>query len=244
MRGNITLRETDDRLYFGNGRMTLCFDRASGNWLSLESELLALSPSGLPDCLLRLGGKSGSSLHEGLNVNWASQVFTGTHIEGADIRLTGHCLRQTQDAVELILRGEVGDFLLDRIYSLTDEGLLIRRFEATYRGETTEFVRGAVYYTPAFSGLTFAEYPGSVIPGENDLRRGAAPSVCVSPSSRASARPFSSFLTANVTRPPRARNSYPATRAAPPPPRISAWTPCVRTPPFSSAESMPRPSVM
>ena len=178
MRGNITLRETDDRLYFGNGRMTLCFDRASGNWLSLESELLALSPSGLPDCVLRLGGRSGSTLHEGLNVNWAGQLFTGTHVEGADIRLTGHCLRQTQDAVELILRGEVGDFLLDRIYSLTDEGLLIRRFEATYRGETTEFVRGAVYYTPAFSGLTFAEYPGSVIPGENDLRRGTAPSVC------------------------------------------------------------------
>ena len=178
MRGHITLQASERELRFGNGRLTLRFDAKTGRWLGLESERLTMTESGLSDCLLRLGGKSGSSLHEGLNVHWASQVFTGTHILGANVRLLSHALRQTQDAVELILRGEEGDFLLDRIYSLTDEGLLIRRFEATYRGETTEFVRGAVYYTPAFSGLAFAEYPGSVIPGENDLRRGAAPSVC------------------------------------------------------------------
>lgn len=177
MRGNITLRETDDRLYFGNGRMTLCFDRASGNWLSLESELLSLAPSGLPDCVLRLGGHSGSTLHEGLNVNWAGQLFTGTHVEGADIRLTGHSLRQTQSAVQLVLSGEFGRFRLNRIYELTDDGLLCRRFEAEYRGDEPEFLRGAAYYTPVLTGLTHAEFPGGSIPGENELGKRACPRV-------------------------------------------------------------------
>ncbi len=178
MRRDVTLRECENELLFGNGQFTLRFDAKTGRWLGLESGQLTMAESGLPDCVLRLGGKSGSSLHDGLNVHWASQVFTGTYTLGANLRLLSHALRETQDAVELILRGEEGDFLLDRIYSLTDEGLLIRRFEAAYRGEQTEFVRGAVYYTPAFSGLTFAEYPGSAVPGENDLRRGVAPSVC------------------------------------------------------------------
>lgn len=178
MRGHITLQETSRELIFGSDRLTLRFDRSSGAWLSLESDLLSLQASGLPDCLLRVGGVSGSSLHEGLNVSWASQTFSGTHIECASVRLTGHSLRQTQSAVELTLEGESDRFLLRRIYALTDEGTLERRFEAVYRGEGTELVRGVVFYTPSLDAEMLAEFPGQSIPGENRLGERPAPTVC------------------------------------------------------------------
>ena len=106
MRRDVTLRECENELLFGNRQFTLRFDAKTGRWLGLESGQLTMAESGLPDCVLRLGGKSGSSLHDGLNVHWASQVFTGTYTLGANLRLLSHALRETQDAVELILRGE------------------------------------------------------------------------------------------------------------------------------------------
>ncbi len=165
MRGTQFLREEGSFLLFGNARITLRFEKATGKLTDFTADGMTFAKADLPDLMLCLGGHTVSSLDpDKLNVQWARMLYRDTTVRGADAKLSGYCTRQTAEGTQLRLATAFAGFEATAVYTIGEGAEFTRTFELTSLSDEPVRLRGTAAYLPASGALCHMECPGWSIP--------------------------------------------------------------------------------
>jgi len=156
-------REENGRLFWGDDRLELVFDRASGRWLAMRD--LATGENVLhhgaqqAPVLLRVNGVTTATV--GRAHCWS---VVDTESVGVKTICTGYECAQSDRGATLTLHTEEGDWLLDQRYTLTRAAARVERgLRIEYRGESPALLREVELRVPPATlgpvGECFAEAP-------------------------------------------------------------------------------------
>ncbi|MGD0500714.1 MAG: alpha-amylase family glycosyl hydrolase, partial [Bryobacteraceae bacterium] len=150
-----------DEIRFGNAKIELRFDKATGRWLSLRNPAdgtALMDDGGLASVLLTTDGRT--TITTGRNHIWSLQ---DERTVGAGVKLTGSREQQEGDRRRLILQTEEGDWRIIQTYEMASDGDTVERsVSLTWNGPQETLLRHVDFRTPMSdaTGDNLLEAPG------------------------------------------------------------------------------------
>ncbi|MDF2922286.1 MAG: Alpha amylase [Paenibacillaceae bacterium] len=135
--GHLYLRETERLLVFGSDKTELRFAADSGELDSVYWNGVRIADSALQEELfMDIGGVMESSIDtEHKNDKYPSIRCANSLRLGIKGIMLGYKAKKPMDGLELSIDVQQGDFVIRKIYHLSSESAVSRRFEVTYNGE-------------------------------------------------------------------------------------------------------------